>query len=358
MQSGWTRRRVPLAWVTSLLVVAAVAWGAGRATLAPAHVETAASGAETVEVVQGELGRSIAVPVVATWALTPLAQAPTGGAITTVEVDDGTMVEAGTSLFTLELRPTVIAAGTVPSFRDLSAGATGPDVRQLQDLLTSLGHLPAGSVDGEFGAATARAVKAWQGALGLPKSGIVLASDVVYTPSLPARVLLGEGVRPGAQVNAGDELVSVVSAAPTFAAHLADGQIQFVTQGSTIDVLTDDSTWHADVTEIVRNDETGATIANLEGPNGAPLCGDECADRVPLIPGGEGVGLSGELVVVPRQAGPQVPASAVLTDPEGGSYVLDEAGTRRDVSVVLAADGQIILDGVTPGDRVQLAPAP
>ena len=43
----------------------------------------------------------------------------------------------------------------------LKQGASGPDVRDLQQALKALGHDP-GPIDGAFGARTASAVKAFQ----------------------------------------------------------------------------------------------------------------------------------------------------------------------------------------------------
>lgn len=65
------------------------------------------------------------------------------------------------------------ATVTLPDGESLQVGATGAEVKTLQQALITLGLLEAGSADGDFGAATANAVGEFQRAHGLPDDGVV-----------------------------------------------------------------------------------------------------------------------------------------------------------------------------------------
>ena len=67
--------------------------------------------------------------------------------------------------------PKTVPEGALPS-EYLQQGDTGPEVQQLQQRLAALGYRP-GTPDGEFGAATASAVMAFQKAEGLQRDAIV-----------------------------------------------------------------------------------------------------------------------------------------------------------------------------------------
>jgi peptidoglycan hydrolase-like protein with peptidoglycan-binding domain len=83
----------------------------------------------------------------------------------------------------------------VPAWRDLTPGESGPDVTELQRALASLGYYGGGDTPGYFGGATQYAVSLYYEHLGYtpPSSGGVPAADVVFLPSLPARVLAVNG---------------------------------------------------------------------------------------------------------------------------------------------------------------------
>lgn len=58
---------------------------------------------------------------------------------------------------------------------ELARGASGPQVSELQQLLTDAGARP-GTVDGDFGGGTERGVKTFQAAMGLPITGVADAA--------------------------------------------------------------------------------------------------------------------------------------------------------------------------------------
>lgn len=70
----------------------------------------------------------------------------------------------------------LLCALAVPALADMQKGAKGDDVKQLQQRLIELGFL-TGSADGDFGAKTEAALKAFQAANGLEDTGIATIAD-------------------------------------------------------------------------------------------------------------------------------------------------------------------------------------
>jgi peptidoglycan hydrolase-like protein with peptidoglycan-binding domain len=94
----------------------------------------------------------------------------------------GAVITPGHTLFRVDGKPVVLMDGTLPAYRSLRTGiADGADVRQLERGLARLGHDP-GTVDDHYSAATAAAVRAWQAALGLSKTGRVELGRIVFLP--------------------------------------------------------------------------------------------------------------------------------------------------------------------------------
>lgn len=103
----------------------------------------------------------------------------------------GTIVERGKPLYKVDEAPVIALYGTVPMYRDLRPGSKGIDVQQLEENLRALGFTDF-DVDSEYTDATARAVKRWQTALWLPKTGKVDRSRVVFVPGA-VRIAEGKG---------------------------------------------------------------------------------------------------------------------------------------------------------------------
>ena len=94
----------------------------------------------------------------------------------------GSVVKRGKPLFKIDERPVVVLYGSVPLYRTLRVGVSGgADVRQLEKNLAELGYTGF-TVDRTYTPATAKAVRAWQTDLGLPKTGTVEPGQAVFTP--------------------------------------------------------------------------------------------------------------------------------------------------------------------------------
>jgi peptidoglycan hydrolase-like protein with peptidoglycan-binding domain len=115
--------------------------------------------------------------------------------ISKLDVAAGDTITSGRQLAEIDGEPLFALRGTVPAWRDLTPGDSGPDVTELQNALASLGYYSGGDTPGYFGGSTQYAVSLYYEHLGYtpPSSGGVPAADVVFLPSLPARVLAVNG---------------------------------------------------------------------------------------------------------------------------------------------------------------------
>ena len=91
--------------------------------------------------------------------IAPSSLKPQSGLITTLPLRNAQFAE-GAVLLTASGRPVFVLQGQVPSYRDLTPGTTGEDVRQLEQGLKRLGFDP-GPVDGVYDQLTSSAVARW-----------------------------------------------------------------------------------------------------------------------------------------------------------------------------------------------------
>jgi multidrug efflux system membrane fusion protein len=98
----------------------------------------------------------------------------------------GDRIGRGGVLYRVDNRPVVLMYGPVPAYRTLGPGTTGADVRELEENLHALGY-GGFTVDTRYTASTAVAVRRWQYATGLPRTGTVELGRVVVAPG-PIRV--------------------------------------------------------------------------------------------------------------------------------------------------------------------------
>ncbi|MFE5484982.1 peptidoglycan-binding protein [Streptomyces sp. NPDC056527] len=93
--------------------------------------------------------------------------------VTKVPVKSGDTVRQGQVLLEISGRPVFVLKGGLPVYRDLKPGATGDDVKQLQEGLAALGHGRGGDAKGTFGEGTKNAVEDFYAAVGYdPKPAV------------------------------------------------------------------------------------------------------------------------------------------------------------------------------------------
>ena len=332
-----------------LLVGGALGW-AGATVLTPPRDLDDPSAYTYVEVEQGEVGSSITLNSVAEWTLTPVGSNQASGTVTTVNIEAGQEVGAGTVLYTVNLRPVVIAQGDIPSFQSLAQGSKGADVVQLQTLLATLG-LYTGAINGTYAASTTKAVKAWQTSLGIAADGVVQYGDLVFVPSLPTRVALDTKViKRGAAVAGGEPVVTGLPGQPSFFVPVSEAQAALMPAGTVVEITgPTGEAWTAITGDQVADEFSTINVALV--PDGdAPICADACA----TVPVTGQTYLTSRIVTVASVTGLRVPSAALLSSADGTTLVIDDEGVEHDVTVVTSARGMSIIEGVAAGTRVRV----
>jgi peptidoglycan hydrolase-like protein with peptidoglycan-binding domain len=132
----------------------------------------------------------------------------------------GQVIRQGQALYRVNNIPVVLLYGSTPAYRDLSAGASGPDVAELNRDLIALGYATRAQLRSDssaFGAATTVAVEKLQAAMGGPRTGILSLGQALFEPvavrvtSVPAQP--GGSAQPGETVLQGTSTTRQVQVA-------------------------------------------------------------------------------------------------------------------------------------------------
>jgi len=107
--------------------------------------------------------------------------ATSAGRFSSVDLEEGDTVEVGSRLFSVDGRPSVAVNGDFSFYRDLSVGSQGPDVEQLEKILSEAGYM-VGEVDQFFTEETRKGLAEWQKKFGF--SGVTSEVEEVVTVSL------------------------------------------------------------------------------------------------------------------------------------------------------------------------------
>jgi peptidoglycan hydrolase-like protein with peptidoglycan-binding domain len=206
-------RRKRWAAAAAAVLVAATC---GVVAMSDAEHPTAAAralAADTVKVEKGELSALVSGAGTLTYRArsdgSPYAVVNQAGGVYTQLPDAGDKVGCGGVLYRVDNRPVVLLCGTVPAYRALHAGVTGPDVRQLNRNLHQLGydtdaHVRIDPADSAFTSKTEQALRVLQRKKGVGVTGKLATDDAVFLPEAVriAKVTgqLGGSARPGAPV--------------------------------------------------------------------------------------------------------------------------------------------------------------
>lgn len=176
------RSRRGYAVAAGVLVVAlggGAGWYALRGGTAPARAAGAAKVA-TAAITRGDVVDTESVDGTLMYGDQRTIAASASGVVTWAP-GEGATIARGHTLLRVDDRPVTLMYGSMPLYRALRDGVSdGRDVRQLETNLAALGYGSDLTVDDEFTAATAAAVKEWQDDRGLPETGGVDASQVVF----------------------------------------------------------------------------------------------------------------------------------------------------------------------------------
>jgi hypothetical protein len=129
----------------------------------------------------------------------------------------GQAVRQGQALYWVTNSPVVLLNGSIPVSRSLSAGTSGPDVRQLNADLVATGYATRSALDpssNSFTPATAAALSRLQAALGEAQTGSLAFGQAVFLPA-PLRITqrnatLGANADQGATVLHGTSTIRQV----------------------------------------------------------------------------------------------------------------------------------------------------
>jgi peptidoglycan hydrolase-like protein with peptidoglycan-binding domain len=297
--------------------------------------------------------------------------------ISRLDVAAGQTISNGGQLAEIDGEPLFALSGRVPAWRDITPGESGPDVAELQKALAALGYYQGGDTPGFFGVATQDAVSLYYEHFGYtpPATGGVPMTDVIFLPSLPAKVIAvngAQGQQPGQpflELAARGSLALTGELPPAYAAQVKPGlkvkifdEVTGIHAAGTIaDVGT--ATTITPIGAIVNvgggsasvgsagstgSGSAGSGSSGAAGPsNSGSAAGPGATPFIPLavqpsrpLP----AALNGENVLVTvetgRTEGPvlTVPVAAMVTTGSGTSYV-----------TVAGADGKQAQVAVTPG---------
>jgi peptidoglycan hydrolase-like protein with peptidoglycan-binding domain len=345
-------RRAVVAWVVSAAALFAGGWWAAGATSQPPTVPATTLPTILYTVEDGTVERVVTYSASASWPSAPVGVNGLSGTLTSIEVTPGSIVDAGTVLYTVDLRPVVAAVGTVPAFRNLGEGATGADVEQLERFLIGR-ELLSGTPDTRFSAATSEAVRRWQREVGVPQDGVVRRGDLVFLPILPTAMFLDPEVTVGSSIEGGRSAVRAVTGSPTFTITLSRDQADLVPLSSPVRVRYgsgDTDVWDGVVDSTIAVPPSEVSLT-LTAPDGGSLCAETCSAVVPV---GQTSLYTADLLVVPTTEGPTVPTAAIATWADGRTVVRLADGTVQPVDVLASADGRSVVSGLEVGDRIQV----
>jgi Putative peptidoglycan binding domain len=314
--------------------------------------------------------------------------------ISRLDVAAGQTISNGEQLAAVDGEPLFALAGRVPAWRDMTPGESGPDVAELQKALASLGYYQGGATPGFFGTATQDAVALYYEHLGYtpPASGGMPMTDVIFLPSLPAKVIAVNGARgqqpgqPFLELAARGSLALTGELPPTYAGQAkpglkvkifdevtgihATGTVGDVGTATTITpvgaiVNVGGGSAAASAAQSAGSGSAGSGSAGSTGSAGSAGSGNSGGatnpGATPFIPltvrpsKPLHAALNGENVLVTMETGRTegpvltVPVAAIVTTGSGTSYV-----------TVAGADGKQTQVPVTPGisenGHVQVAP--
>jgi hypothetical protein len=290
----------------------------------------------------------------------------------------GRVIRQGHALYRVNDTPVVLLYGSTPAYRTLSAGATGPDVAELNADLVALGyatHAQLSPRSGSFGSATTTAVERLQAALGVTRNGRLALGQAVFEPT--AVRVTSVSAQPGGNSQPGEAVLQGTSTARQVQVALDASQQTSMAVGNKVSITLPNNRTSPGVVSSVGSVATcpSSSGAGGQGSSSAAPGTDTCSsgstptitvDVTPSDPGATGtwdqapvqVGITTDSV---RDA-LVVPVTALLAQSSGG-YSVEVAGAgvgtgNRLVSVSLGlfddADGlvQVTGPGLAAGQEV------
>lgn len=298
----------------------------------------------------GTIGYGPAVDLVATTSGQAFTWLPAPGAV--IRPDD-TVYEA-------DGRAVPVLAGTRPMWRSLHRGLRGPDVIQLNTALAGLGYRPAVAGSPLYSRRTETAVRRWQRAHHLPRTGIVDLGQLVFA-GVPLRVnavqaRLGQPVRPGTP------LLSATSPALLVEVPVPVDQAYLLHRGAAVivtlpDAVTTTAGVVSDVARVATLPDPDAQNTRNGNPGAAVVNATVRLLRPSLAAGFSSAPVQVAITLNEVKGALAVPITALLARPDGGFAVT--VVNRGDVPVQTGVSTDTLVQvsgtGITAGTRVLVA---
>jgi HlyD family secretion protein/putative peptidoglycan binding protein len=334
----------------------------------------------TVKVVKGKLSAMVSQGGILTYRAqsdgSPYAVINQARGIYTKLPAVGQVIHQGRVLYRVNDRPVVLLYGSTPAYRTLSAGATGPDVAELNADLVVLGYATPAQLSptsDSFGSGTTTALEKLQAAVGLTQNGALTLGQAAFEPT-PVRVTT-VSAQLGGSTQTGQTVMQATSTTRQVQVALDASQQTDVAVGDKVTITLPDNRTTPGVISSVG---AVASCPSSSGPGGSGSSSaapgtDACSSgSTPTITVGvtpSDPAATGTWDQAPVQVGittasvPSalvVPVTALLAQ-SGGGYAVEVVGagqTNRLVPVSLGlfddADGlvQVTASGLAAGQAV------
>jgi len=302
--------------------------------------------------------------------------------ISKLDVAAGNTIKNGEQLAEIDGQPLFTLTGTVPAWRDLTPGESGPDVAELQKALAALGYYDGYDTPGYFGSATEYAVYLYYEHLGYtpPSSGGVPASDVVFVPSLPATVIAVNGAtgeqpgQPFLELAARGSLALTGELPPAYSAQVKAGlKVQIFDEvtgihatGTVANLGTATTTVPTGtIVDIGSSSSSSSSSSSDSSSSSSSSSSSNSSGETPFVPltvrptTALAAALNGENVLVTVDTGQTegpvltVPVAAIVATASGTSFVtvVGAHGKQTQVPVTpgISENGYVQVTPVTPG---------
>jgi peptidoglycan hydrolase-like protein with peptidoglycan-binding domain len=179
----------------------------------------------------------------------------------------GRVISQGHVLYRVSDRPVVLLRGPVPAYRALSAGATGPDVAQLNADLVALGYATWAQLHPRatfFGAATKAAVEKLQASLGMAPNGSLAFGQVVFEPTVVRVTSVSAEL--GGRSQPGETVMQATSIARQVQIALPASRQTEVAIGNKVTITLPDNVTTSGVVSLVASVATCPSSSGAAGP--------------------------------------------------------------------------------------------
>ncbi len=256
----------------------------------------------------------------------------------------GRTVSRGQTLYAVSGRPIPLLYGSTPLVRQLTAGVSGDDVKELEDNLIALGYGSGLTADGSFTQADAIAVKRWQAALGVNQTGVVNPGEAVFLAG-PLRVTQ-DRVQTGASAQTGQEIIDGTSPDHVVNVSLDARQQTLVQVGAGVSVaLPNGTSVKGTITDVGTVATTSGSGAQQQTtiPVTVTLADNAAAGKL------DGATVSVSITRASRQNVLAVPVTALLVLPGGGYAVEAADGRHRRIQVQTGVFSNGLVEVSGPG---------